>query len=67
MHRTADGVEIRAGLRVMTNDCKLGTVEEHDYDGWYHIRMDGGGRGYANGERMTATHRYGNPSKPLEG
>jgi hypothetical protein len=51
----------------MTNDCKLGTVEEHDYDGWYHIRMDGGGRGYANGERMTATYRYGNPSKPLEG
>lgn len=60
---TANGVPIRIGLRVFTNDWAWGTVvdlpAEWDDAGWYGVRIDddapycAGHRKTYNGERMT--------------
>lgn len=42
--RTSDGVEIKIGLRVMTNDLEWGTVthEPDSYNpGWWGVTQDG--------------------------
>lgn len=57
---TANGVPIKVGLRVFTNDLKLGTVTELASDGWHTVEVDGheGYGGRFNGERMTTRHPF---------
>lgn len=56
---TADGVTIVVGLRVFTNDLKLGTVTSLEGDGWHEVTTDEPGHsGRFNGERLTTRHPY---------
>lgn len=61
---TADGVLITDGLRVWTNDLKPGAVilasawKESNGVVWFHIRMDDGEKGMADGERMATVHPF---------
>lgn len=56
---TANGIEIVVGLRVWTNDLKLGTVVKINPDGWHDVESDepGYGGGF-NGERLTTRHPF---------
>lgn len=54
--RTSDGIEIKIGLRVMTNNLMWGTVTEKpsSYNpGWWGVTEDGSTVAHLfNGERM---------------
>lgn len=53
--RTTDGVPVEIGLRVFTTDMKWGTVdEEPDFEGWFHVKYDDGGKAVLNGERVAS-------------
>jgi hypothetical protein len=76
IHRTSDGVVIVAGLRVLTNDLKLGTVARLAYleaygpeadRGWYVVILDGGGRTDCNGWRMTTRGASPAPARTASG
>lgn len=59
MHFTANGVEVRVGLRVFTNDLKLGTVVALADDGWHEVVTDEQGySGRFNGERLTTRNPF---------
>ena len=56
---TADGVTITVGLRVFTNDLKLGTVTALGADGWHDVESDlPGYSGSFNGERLTTRNPF---------
>lgn len=56
---TANGVEITVGLRVFTNDLKLGTVVKLNADGWHDVESDVPGYGGRfNGERLTTRNPF---------
>lgn len=65
-YKTVDGVIIRAGLRVLDYDRKIGTVDHEQFtrggscdpggeyfDGWFQVVRDDGSTGLFNGERLT--------------
>ncbi|MGW6600582.1 hypothetical protein [Streptomyces sp. NPDC055036] len=65
MHKTSDGVEIVAGLRVFTIDWEWGTVASAQFergglgdpggayfDGWFEVELDAGYTTIFNGERL---------------
>ncbi|MFJ6183743.1 hypothetical protein [Streptomyces sp. NPDC092295] len=65
MHKTSDGVEIVAGLRVFTTDWEWGTVDAEQFergglldpggahfDGWFGVTLDSGWSTIFNGERL---------------
>lgn len=56
---TANNVEIKIGLRVFTNDLRLGTVVRLNNDGWHDVLEDGSNfpRSF-NGERMTTVNPF---------
>lgn len=57
--KTANGVEITVGLRVWTNDLKLGTVTRISADGWHDVRCDEPGySGGFDGQRLTTSHPF---------
>lgn len=56
---TANGVPIVTGLRVFTNDLKVGTVIALAADGWHRVITDEQGfSGSFNGERLTTVHPF---------
>ena len=74
--RTADGREVKVGLRVWDYDLKPGTVSIVDkhYDGtpdgplgivaWHEVTRDDGSRGLFDGSRMSTRHPTTGQSPP---
>jgi hypothetical protein len=58
---TTDGVEIRAGLRVFTNNCRWGTVQGPALGtpGWWDVQEDDAGRPMLDGTRMATRSPFG--------
>lgn len=76
-YRTANGVVISPGLRVITNDLIWGTVEAAQFtdggpldpggeyfDGWFYVMYDDGRRGRFNGERMSTRDTISGSTDP---
>jgi hypothetical protein len=63
MDLTTDRVEIRAGLRVVTNNARWGTVVGSTLGapGWYDVDEDDHGVTMMDGSRMATTHPFGDP------
>jgi hypothetical protein len=63
--RTADGVPIVDGLRVWDYNLDRGVVDLSNArrmvqyvpsDGWFDVRLDGGGKSLMNAERVVTRH-----------